>query len=439
MFATKPEAASGHLTVADRISAARANAKEGNVEPDKYAAFIQHLTIIVPSSVALWLLLFLARWRYSDKERLTALSDKPGGSLLLHILGSRILSHFGPYQIPNFTSARLHEKPLQLLEQPLLLDHERSVALQCLEQLSMRRLAAQQFAPPGETASANSPLRSLEPLYLELFANPSTSSDVPASSASHKAAALRIVFDVVSATPAEDRAVPAWVLEGFVMARGSPWNLGPQMEECRLALLLLLLQSPQNCELAATMPTVCSFFQQTGFKQKEDTLLPLKAYLLSGETPDLLRRGARLINKQCPDSIEVLTPRVKRDTPSLQTKHDLRNMWTTVILTGSWAAFRAWRGVADVAALLAIARSCGAALGGMFVLESIWRIEEWIIQSEWYFKESTWMHAGSAGMCLINCLSFSWAFRYSCLVPFVGTRFVKDEFLDAYRVYEDDS
>merc|ERR1712226_1189693 len=118
------------------------------------------------------------------------------------------------------------------------------------------------------------------------------------------------------------------------------------MEEMRIVLLLLLLQTPSNCEAAAQCSEICAFFQQPGFKMKEDTFWPLKAYLLSGETPDLLRRGARLINKQSPNAIDVVTARSKRDTPSLQTKHDLRNFWTTALLTGTWAAFRAWPGVA---------------------------------------------------------------------------------------------
>jgi hypothetical protein len=354
--------------------------------------------------------------------------------MVLDVLSSRIAAHLGPYQVPNLVTARMHEEPIRTLAEPLLLDHERTRALARLEQLSMRTLAAQRMTPLGEEGGSS--LRALEPLFLDFLAGaPLDVADRALSaSASHNTTALRIFFDVVCATPPEERTVDPQVLHGLVTARGQPWDSGPQAEEVRVALLLLLLQSPDNCRAAASLPELCAFVQQPGFKQKEDTFLPLKSYLLSGETPDLLRRCVRLINKHCPGTIEAPPPRARRDTPSLQLKHDMRNFWTTALLTGSWASFCAWRGVANASALLALAKSVAAALGGVFVVESLWRGEEWMIQSARYFEDPAVMFAGSAGMCLVNSVVWSWAFRSAVAVPFIVCRVIKDDLMDAYRI-----
>lgn len=426
----------GHLAVTARISLARAHLKERGQQTEEGASFLGIFSILLPSSIAVWVLLWAARQRYSDEERLKALEGRAGGSMLLDVLSSRFAAHLGPYQVPNFVNARLHEEPLRTLREPLLLDHERTRALSRLEQLSMRRVSAQAIAPPGEDGSA---LQAIEPVFVDLLASaPQGSPDASLVAAnSHQAAALRIVFDILCATPPEQRTVESWVLSGLVMAQGPPWDAGPQSEETRVALLLLLLQSPENCKLAASLREVCTFVQQLGFKQKEDTLWPLKAYLLSGETPDLLRKCVRMINKHSPGAIEAPPPKARRDTPSLQLKHDLRNYWTTALLTGSWASFCAWRGTASVSALLALGQSVGGALGGIFVLESIWRMQEWLIQSTRYFEEPSVMYSGSAAMCLLNCVAWSWAFRAPVFLPFVICRVLKDDFMDAYRVFEE--
>jgi len=183
------------------------------------------------------------------------------------------------------------------------------------------------------------------------------------------------------------------------------------------------------------LPEVRRYLQQPGIKVKEDTFWPLKAYLLSGETPDLIRRAARLVSRQCPNTLEA-PPRRARDTPSLEVKRDLRNAWTTVLVTSGWAAFRAWRGVLDLPAVWAMAQACAGALGGMAVLEGLWRAEEHVVQSKWYFEDTRAMLPCSAGMCLLNCCAWAWAFRYSVAVPFLFCRFMKDDFMDAYRNFD---
>uniref|UniRef100_A0A7S0AS16 Uncharacterized protein n=1 Tax=Pyrodinium bahamense TaxID=73915 RepID=A0A7S0AS16_9DINO len=306
--------------------------------------------------------------------------------------------------------------------------------------MTQRRAAVAGLAPPSEASGEmynNKALQAIEPLLVEAFSEqPETLREAANSaSASQQTAVARIILDVVAATLPDDRAVPPWVLSGVVSARGMPWDAGPQGEELRAALLCQLLRTPANCEAAASLPQVCRYLQQPGMKVKEDTVWPIKAYLLSGETPDLLRLGSRLVSRQCPNALEV-RQRYKRDTPSLETKRDLRNAWTTVLITSGWAAFRAWRGVLDVPAVLAMARASAGALAGMSVLEGLWRAEEHVIQSAWYYKDSRAMVSCSAGMCLLHCLVWAWAFQFSVGVPFLFCRVVKDDFMDAYRSFE---
>lgn len=421
-----------------KLSLVRARIKsEAHADPTSQA---QLLRLFLPTSIAAWLLL-LAAWRhYSDAERLRALESKPGGAVLLDLLGWRVVAHLGPYQIPNLVHAQLYEEPLRLLRQSLLLDYERARALGRLEQLSQRRLAAAAFRPPPGAADVQSygcaSMQALEPLLLEAFMPSKDVNEFAANSTStHQEAVARVIFDVVAATPPEDRSVPACILHGLVLAQGPPWGAGPQGEELRATLLCQLLRAPANCQNAASLPEVCHYLEQPGMKRKEDTLWPIKSYLLSGETPDLIRRGARLVNRQCPGAVEV-PPRHARDTPSLEIKRDLRNAWTTVLVTGGWAAFHSFPGVVNLQAVWTMARACAYALAGMGVLEGLWRMEERVIQSTWYFEERRLMLTCSAGMSLLNCVAFAWAFRCSIAVPFIFCRVVKDELLDAYRRFE---
>eukprot|EP00747_Dinoflagellata_sp_TGD_P030861 gnl/TRDRNA2_/TRDRNA2_134915_c0_seq3.p1 gnl/TRDRNA2_/TRDRNA2_134915_c0~~gnl/TRDRNA2_/TRDRNA2_134915_c0_seq3.p1 ORF type:complete len:318 (+),score=50.82 gnl/TRDRNA2_/TRDRNA2_134915_c0_seq3:140-1093(+) len=290
-----------------------------------------------------------------------------------------------------------------------------------------------------EPHGGNWRLRVIEPLLIDMFGSattPAAIEDRGQAVSSHRTASLRIFFDIICAIEPAERAVPPWVLTGLVDAGGPPWDAGPQGEELRAVLLLLLLQTPSNCEAAAASPEVCLYLRQPGFKRKDDTFWPVKAYLLSGETPDLIRKCARLVARRCPGADVELPPRRARDTPSLQLKRDIRNFQTTALLTAGWASFRAWRGVISFAAAMTIGRAAGCALGGVAVLEGLWRAQEHMIQSEWYYHQSHVMLPCSAAMCLVNCTAWAWFFRYSVAVPFAFCRFVKDDALDAYRNFE---
>lgn len=430
-----------HLPVTARIGLARARLKAedtGDAGGGSGTNFSYRFALLLPPSALVWFLLAAARWRYSDLERLRRLEKQPGGAVLLDILGSRAAAHLGPLQIQNFVESRLVEEPLAQLRDPLLLDHERARALSRLEQVTQRRLAAGVVA--CKHGGEQQPLRVLEPLFAGMFQDLAAPQVGGAPSPlelaiSHKATYLRIIFDVVVAVPEEDRTVPSWVLKGLATVSGAPWDDSAQGEELRSTLFYLLLASPENCVAAASMKEVCDYFQSAGMKRKEDTVWPLKAYLLSGETPDLLRRCARLINKQVPGAISV-PAKYMRDTPSLQIKHDLRGLWTTALITGVWAGCRAWRGVIDANAALAMAKSCGGALLGMGVLESTWRIEERLIDTKAYFEESRYMLSMSASICVAHCAVWAWAFQFNVLVPFLFCRLAKDSLMDSYRSYE---
>merc|ERR1711879_1117222 len=140
------------------------------------------------------------------------------------------------------------------------------------------------------------------------------------------------------------------------------------------------------------------YVKQTGTKRKADTIFPIRAYLLSGETPDLIRLCARLIAKQCPEALEA-PPKRKRDTPSLQAKSDIRAVWTSVLLTAGYASLRSLPGTFDLAALLGVAATTGVALVVEGALEVLWFSEELMIESRWYFEEPNKMLAASLGMC----------------------------------------
>ncbi|CAK0814474.1 unnamed protein product [Prorocentrum cordatum] len=286
------------LPVASQLSLARARLQTEEAGAGGIGgSFVGRLGLLLPPAAAMWLLLLAARWRYQDPEKMRALdaSSSVGGSVLRDFLGWRVAAHLGPYQVPNLVRARLHQEPLQTLRQPLLLDHERSRALARLEQLSQRRLAAQSLAPLG----------GLEPLFLDALALPGPArGTAPGSTESHRAAALRVVLDVVGALPPEGREVPPWVLSGLVAAGGEPWGTA-QGQELQATLLCQLLRSAANCRAAAALPEVLAYLSQPGMKRKEETWWPVKAYLLSGETPDLLRRGLRLVARECPDAVVV--------------------------------------------------------------------------------------------------------------------------------------
>jgi len=411
-------------------SRARLQAEENGPQ----STFTGRLALLLPSSAALWLFLLAARWRYSEPEKVRGLEKRAGGAILLDFLGGRIAAHLGPFQVPNLAKARLHEEPLGVLCRPLLLDHERARALSRLEQLARWRCAVSLLTLPDEP----SPLRALEPAFVGALELQSQfgigSSEI---SASQREQAGRIFFDVVCAMPPESRGVPPRFLDALVQAAGEPWSSGAQGEEIRAAMLVRLLEAPENCLAVRTLPEVLLYLRQPGMKRKEDTVWPLKAYLLSGETPDLLRRAARQVNKECPETIDIPPRKAPRDTPSLQLKHDLRNIWTTGLITAGWAMFQAWPGILDVSAVFTMLQAAAVSVGAMAVVEGLWRAEEHVIQSPWYFEHPEQMLASSLGMCALHCTVWAWAFRYSTLLPFIFCRLVKDEFSDAYRAYED--
>lgn len=425
----------GKTALTMKISEARARAKEGEASAAEGPDLRQRVEALLPAAVALWLLLLLAERYGSSPERLQKLEKQSGGVVLVDMLGWRVLAHLGPYQIPNFVRARLHEHPLRVLSEPLLLDQERAQALSRLGQMTQHSVAAAHLGSGSEGGD----LLILEPLMKEAFGarrEEPAGTTIASLAASNQVATARVILDVVTALPEKERRVSPWVLSGAVVSTDSPWIDGPQGEELRVNFMLQLLRTPANCVAAASLPEVLQYLQQPGMKAKADTWFPFRAYLLSGETPDLLRRSLRLINKQCPEAVQV-PPRRQRDTPSLQLKHDMRDLWTTALLTVAWGAARAWRGVLDVKSLLFMARACGGALAGVGALEMLWRIEEAVIESEWYYEGASGsMFVGSVAMCVANAVALAWASRFTALAPFAAAHIIKDPYLDAYRSFE---
>lgn len=297
--------------------------------------------------------------------------------------------------------------------------------------MSQRRHAVRLWL--GQLGEAE-PLLRLEPLLLEAFGTSATtvSTNGPESL---RATNVRILMDAIAALPPEERVVPGWVLRGLIVSQGPPWSIGPQGEELRATILVQLLHCAANCVTLSGLPEARAYLEQPGFKLKEDTVFPLKAYLLSGETPDLLRKGARLVNRHCPAALNPSARRA-RDTPSLQVKRDVRNYWTTALLTTGWAMLRSWSFMLNMQAVLTIGTSVAGALAGIAVLETLWQVEEQVIESHWYFEEPAASLSASAAMVALNCLGGAFSLRFYCGVPFAINRLMKDDFLDAHRRFE---
>eukprot|EP00928_Gymnodinium_smaydae_P062505 TRINITY_DN46359_c0_g1_i2.p1 TRINITY_DN46359_c0_g1~~TRINITY_DN46359_c0_g1_i2.p1 ORF type:complete len:472 (-),score=108.21 TRINITY_DN46359_c0_g1_i2:22-1413(-) len=432
-----------------QISQARARVRSDGPD-DSAEGFQQRLRLLLPCSAAVWGTLVLTYCWCGDAERgperIRRLCEKPLGAMVIDFLGWRVTAHLGPYQVPALLRANLQQEPLERLREPLLLDYERAAAVARLAQLTQRRqgalvLAGRSAEDPGAGEAAGG-LARLEPLLRILF-DPEAALEAIQSAGgsssfaihSHRSDALGVLLDVAVALPPEERTVPPWVLSGLVTATGPPWDTGPQAEELRATLLVRLLGSPANCATAASLPEVRDYLQQLGAKAYFDTGWAMKAFLLSGETRDLLRKGALLVNRQCPGELEV-APRRPRETPSLQVKRDLRNAWTTALLTIGWTSFRTWTGGFNLAALVTIGKASAQALAGTGLLEGLWRVEESVIQSDWYYAGGYPMFGASASMVLANCVAGAWAFRFPTLVPFLICRLVKDDVLDAYRSFE---
>jgi len=455
------------------------------------------IALCLPSAGA-WLFLALASWRCSDVDRLRALENRQAGAVLLDLLSWRTTAHLGPYQVPNLVRAQLQKAPLRALRDPGSSDRERARALARLGRLTERRLAAAAIGiglggggsgtGEGEETSidgyGSAALHALEPLLLDMFREGTEEEEYkeedeeedeqgsavgaplcmepltpplsapplarrskrglleasPANRRQELEASARILFDVVLATPAVERVVPPWVLSGLVRTAHAPWGSCARGEELRVALLVLLLEAPGNCwTVASSLSEVRHYLQQPGVRLKANTIWPLKAYLLGGETPDLLRRGALLVNMRCPGSIDVPEEiRYERETLSLQAKHDLRNAQTTALLTAGWATV-VWlaRGPVGARGISSLMRACVCALGSVAVLEGLWRAQERIIETEWYFSESCGTLLCSAGMCVLNCAAWAWALRYSAFLPFAVCRFAKDDIVETFRSFED--
>jgi len=424
-------------TYADKLSEARERLQV-KAEQEEWN-FKSRSLVVLPLSTAAWLALFGTYYYYSDASRVKDLEGGPGGTLVIDALGWRSLAHFGPYQMPNLVQARLHEKPLELLREDELKDVRRAWAVNRLGMLTQRREPAKAVVEMERDLSK----LPLEALFRSVFDEPeegwggrTAGGDALGLASGIQEDAAKSCLDIISALPPEDRAVPSWVLSGLVCSRARPWTDGPQGEEWRTSVLLQLLRTPSNCEKAAKLPEVMAFVQRPGMKMKADTIFPLRAYLMSGETPDLLRLCSRLIAKTVPEAFsDPPDKKAPRDTPSLQAKHDIRAAWTSMLLTVTYAALRSWPGAFDMPALTTVVVASGCALLAEGALEVLWLGQELMIESEWYYEERSKMLLASFIMSSVNAIAWAAAFQYYAMVPFFASRFVKDDFLDVYRSY----
>ncbi|KAL8447439.1 hypothetical protein Emed_004393 [Eimeria media] len=231
-------------------------------------------------------------------------------SSVVSLLGLELLSHLGPYLLPDLLLFQLSPDPLAQLQQQrdsssLLLHEEQTQAITALEALSRtrpaaRRLAAnysssKQMATSSAAADADSPLLRL--LLKELVqetalgeeqqpqleaakaaeakavvaqgstaaaaagaAAAESKSDAAAStraeqqekpqcrySPSQWVSLLRVVFRIVNVTPSKERGVDYEDLACLLSSNDELWGLRPLFKEARALLIYRLLQCKANC------------------------------------------------------------------------------------------------------------------------------------------------------------------------------------------------
>ncbi|CEM12320.1 unnamed protein product [Vitrella brassicaformis CCMP3155] len=229
------------------------------------------LAITSTASAAAWAALFFC-WHKFDKE------EVPYG-MLQQVLSSRIVSHLGPYCLPHIVRSPVHDTALNLVADDLILDHERSNALDVIEGITQRRAAVRELlrikeeqvadgllsykASPTGLDSAVKPsdfggddndeteglvrrgLMCFWPVVKDLVRNQTLGG--ASKPYSHLESQTRIILDLIAEMPPEDREVPYWWLKALVNQHSKLWGQTPSNEELRATLLCKLLQCPANC------------------------------------------------------------------------------------------------------------------------------------------------------------------------------------------------
>eukprot|EP00386_Alphamonas_edax_P006033 GDKI01019658.1.p1 GENE.GDKI01019658.1~~GDKI01019658.1.p1 ORF type:complete len:423 (-),score=128.26 GDKI01019658.1:241-1464(-) len=205
---------------------------------------------------------------------------------------------------------------------------------------------------------------------------------------------------------------------------------------------------------------VLDYLYQPGQFTPYQSLWPAAARWLSGECHDINRKSIRLLNRhvrrqwsedkhagklqadavtgELPPAETLPVPGVKqRVSMDIVRKLDSRNFETNAELASVWAVVMNMGQMdkMDIKGLIKVARTCGVASRGVFLLEGVYRVEEHILQTENYYSNPSFMIPCSLGMWVVNATAIAYVLRSHPLAfaPFMFIRLVKDANNDAFR------
>jgi len=351
--------------------------------------------------------------------------------------GWRILAHLGPYHVPRIVDQGRWKSSLQELgqaEELNLTESEIAQLLTDIEVVTQRRIAVRKIVK-------ESGMKIFLPLFTNLVAPPPRGTTRKGQS--HFEANLRIVMDVVSATPAVDREVPLEVIEALIQNNRESWESTAnedalRFREYRAVLLLKLLQNETNLLNSQNSKVVTEFVKNElphAAHQVFPTLplMPLlyqfKTEKLGFEYIDVIRKLSHMLGLEIPDN------KAARKSLKLEYKLDFVNFEKLVYLTICYSSLRVIPMISEYSmkvlgrAASLIARSV---IGGA-LLETYYRVQEHVIQSApWY--EARYSVIPSACMAVSNIFVGAVVLRYFpfCGLPWLMMR-AKDSLSDSFR------
>jgi hypothetical protein len=357
--------------------------------------FQQCFAMLGAPSAVIWLLMC---WSYYSTQK-----ENPPmiPSICRQLLGSRYVAHLGPHPIPGLIRVRDDlEMELFKLDDPFAYEHERTESLLAIEAVTQRRMAVVDIVKR----------RGIEwflPVLFDLVTE-SEHADIGINkSQSHFDSQVRIALDIISATPAADRELPIEFFKKLVSTNSAVWKGESRAEEARAILLYKLLHCPANCAKVRGCEEVERFIQEEGGFIESVSDVQWRKDLYAHENHDILRKCAGLINKNT-RAIDFggetfpIPEAQERKSPSFQTKLDLRSLEVSAFYYTVWPMMRFMivTGYDSMNKGSAFARVLASAWMGGALLEGIYRAEEHLIQTKWYYENSV---LASLGMVFSHC------------------------------------
>ena len=351
--------------------------------------------------------------------------------------GWRILAHLGPYHVPHIVQKGKWKAALEELskaEELNLTESEIAQLLTDIEVVTQRRIAVRKLVK-------ESGMKIFLPIFNNLVAPPPPGTSRKGQS--HFEANLRVVMDVVSASPAAERELPLDVIEALIRNNKDSWEStanedARRFREYRAVLLLKLLQNENNLAKCKNSKTVTEFvtneLQHAGHQPYPALpLMPLlyqfKTEQLGFEYTDVVRKLMQMLGLEIPENLAT------RKSLKLEYKLDFVNFEKLVYLTICYSSLRVIPMISEYSmkvigrAFSVIARS----VLGSALLETYYRGQEHVIQSApWY--EARHNVVPSACMAVSNIFVGAVILRYFpfCGLPWLMMR-AKDSFSDSFR------